>query len=149
MHYLKLTCWLLILLSIQCLSLSQVSHAFEMQRTVIDDALPNVGIYSIVQDKTGYIWLASTNTGVLRYDGYQFKPFYTTHAERQKRPDIDAMLFDASGMLWTGSWGYALSAVDLTTGEQQSFLAGHQANELYSPFVQTLFQDSLQQICRE
>lgn len=144
MHYLKLTCWLLILLSIH--SLSQVSHAFEMQRTVIDDALPNVGIYSIVQDKTGYIWLASTNTGVLRYDGYQFKPFYTTHAERQKRPDIDAMLFDASGRLWTGSWGYALSAVDLTTGEQQSFFAGHQANELYSPFVQTLYQDSLQQI---
>jgi len=131
--------WLLLLLS-------SFSQALEVQRTVIDDALPNVGIYSIVQDQTGYIWLASTNTGVLRYDGYQFKPFFTKHAERQTRPDIDAMVFDAQGKLWTGSWGYALSSVDIVTGEQHLFTAGSQSDQLFSPFVQSLFEDSQQQM---
>jgi len=141
MQYLKSTWWLGILLLF-----NSYSQALELQRTVIDDALPNVGIYSITQDKTGYIWLASTNTGVLRYDGYQFKPFFTSHAERQKRPDIDALLFDFRGRLWTGSWGYALNSVDFTSGEQQSFLAGSKPNELYSPFVQSLFEDSQHQL---
>ncbi|MBN8445219.1 MAG: hypothetical protein J0M22_07070 [Gammaproteobacteria bacterium] len=140
MQHLKFIWWLLLLVVGNC------SHALEVQRTVIDDALPNVGIYSIVQDQTGYIWLASTNTGVLRYDGYQFKPFFTKHAERQKRPDIDAMVFDATGKLWTGSWGYALSRVDIASGEQQLFLAGNQSNQLFSPFVQTLFEDSHQRL---
>ncbi len=140
MQHLKFIWWLLLLVVGNC------SQALEVQRTVIDDALPNVGIYSIVQDQTGYIWLASTNTGVLRYDGYQFKPFFTKHAERQKRPDIDAMVFDATGKLWTGSWGYALSRVDITSGEQQLFLAGNQSNQLFSPFVQTLFEDSQQRL---
>ncbi len=127
--------WILLFIANYCCAL-------EVQRTVIDDALPNVGIYSIVQDKTGYIWLASTNTGVLRYDGYQFTPFFAKDIQRQSRPDIDTMLFDAEGRLWTGSWGYALSSIDIDSSEQLLFDAGEQPHHLFSPFVQTLFEDS-------
>lgn len=118
-----------------------VTHSLELQRTVIDDTLPNVGIYSITQDKKGFLWLASTNTGVLRFDGYQFEPFVSEQNQLARSPDIDALLFDAQGYLWTGSWGYGLARFDLTSGAETHFKAGPAENELYSPFVQVLFED--------
>ncbi len=124
------------------LSAAHLSHALELQRTVIDDTLPNVGIYSITQDDKGYLWLASTNTGVLRFDGYQFQPVMAGKTQLARNPDIDAILFDSNGALWTGSWGYALARFDLEHETETLFSAGPGSDQLYSPFVQVLFEDS-------
>lgn len=37
----------------------------------VDDGLPSNELYHVIQDSSGYIWVASTN-GVSRFDGYQF-----------------------------------------------------------------------------
>jgi ligand-binding sensor domain-containing protein len=39
-----------------------------------DDGLPSPEVYSLLQDRQGYIWI-STDNGVSRYDGYEFRNF--------------------------------------------------------------------------
>lgn len=116
-------------------------------KVLIDNNLPNVGIYSITQDNLGYLWLASTNTGLIQYDGYQFKKhslLSQTLNQFKTMPDIDALVFDQHNNLWAGTWGYGLVRVSAQTGEITLHNGG--ADALAGPFVQTLFKDQQQRV---
>ena len=39
------------------------------------EGLPSQTIHNTFQDKEGYMWI-STEEAVVRYDGYEFRPFY-------------------------------------------------------------------------
>lgn len=118
-------------------------HAVSWQRLTLDDALPNVGVYSLVQDPSGFIWFGSTNVGIVRYDGIEFRSYPLNNLnEIGEVPDINKLMFDQDGYLWAGSWGYGLLRIDVRTGKVQSFSAGGQLNQLHSPFVQSLLQDA-------
>src|SRR5580698_5971005 len=43
-------------------------------RLTMEDGLSNNEVYTVIQDKKGYIWFA-TGDGIDRYDGYVFKIF--------------------------------------------------------------------------
>lgn len=117
--------------------------AVAWQRLALDDALPNVGVYSLVQDHSGFIWFGSTNVGIIRYDGLTFRTYDLSGVNPiGEVPDIDKLVFDQQGRLWAASWGYGLLQIDLMSGQVQSFASGPAANQLYSPFVQTLLNDS-------
>lgn len=116
--------------------------AVAWQRITLDDSLPNVGVYSLLQDDAGFIWFGSTNIGIVRYDGHEFRPYPLPNINALGEvPDIDKLLFDRDGNLWAASWGYGLLRVDLGSNKVDSFAAGAKPNELYSPFVQSLLQD--------
>lgn len=40
----------------------------------VKTGLPEANVVTRLQDKNGYLWLATQN-GLVRYDGYQFKPY--------------------------------------------------------------------------
>ena len=46
------------------------------ERYSVEEGLPTSNIYSVFEDSFGYIWF-TTDTGILRYDGYDFKNFTT------------------------------------------------------------------------
>jgi len=117
--------------------------AVTWQRLALDDALPNVGVYSLVQDQAGFIWFGSTNVGIVRYDGVAFRTYDLSGVNPiGEVPDIDKLQFDQQGRLWAASWGYGLLQIDLASGQVQSFSSGNGQDQLYSPFVQTLLNDS-------
>lgn len=121
--------------------------AVSWQRLTLDDALPNVGVYSLVQDPSGFIWFGSTNVGIVRYDGVEFRSYPLNNINRiGEVPDINKLMFDQDGFLWAGSWGYGLLRIDVRTGHVESFSAGDSAHQLHSPFVQSLLQDHLGRI---
>ncbi len=47
-----------------------------MRHYTVNDGLPSSEVYSVMQDKKGYIWF-STDRGVARFDGYTFKTYTT------------------------------------------------------------------------
>lgn len=115
-------------------------------RINVDDGLPNSSIYRIFQDKDGYIWLGSTNTGLLRYNGYELEAFDVLPASVSKNmlvPDIDALLIDHKNQLWIGSWGMGLSKVDLQSGIITHYSdKADSALPLASNYIQSLFVDT-------
>ena len=119
----------------------------QFEKVLIDNNLPNVGIYSITQDQNGYLWLASTNTGLMQYDGYQFQqhPLLNNKLTKLKSvPDIDAIVFDRHNNLWAGTWGYGLAMIAADTGNIELF--DGKDDLLANPFVQTLFKDKQQRV---
>ncbi|WP_372627771.1 ATP-binding protein [Arsukibacterium sp.] len=123
------------------------ANATYFEKVLIDNNLPNVGTYSITQDNHGYLWLASTNTGLMQFDGYQFQPhplLNTTLTKLKSVPDIDAIAFDRQNNLWAGSWGYGLAKIHAENGEIALF--DGEADLLASPFVQKLFTDQQQRV---
>jgi len=130
-----------------CTLTTEATASTYFEKILIDNNLPNVGIYSITQDRNGYLWLASTNTGLMQFDGYHFQQqplLNKTLTKLKSVPDIDAITFDSHNNLWAGSWGYGLAKVHAGNGEIELFDGVSDA--LASPFVQKLFTDQQQRV---
>ena len=68
----------------------------------VDDGLPSSLIYSINQDRKGYIWIA-TDMGLSRFDGYVFRNF--TVKDGLPHNDIFGTYEDSKGRLWIKTFG--------------------------------------------
>lgn len=68
----------------------------------VEDGLPSMEIYDLMQDRNGFIWLA-TSAGLCRYDGYSFET-YTTQ-DGLPGNDIIELEEDAQGRIWISSLG--------------------------------------------
>jgi ligand-binding sensor domain-containing protein len=81
----------------------------------VEDGLSQNMVYSIIQDKTGFMWLG-TQDGLNRYNGIEFKIF----KKDGKNPDsigsnaIFSLLEDDNGIIWVGTANgvYMYSTVD-------------------------------------
>lgn len=138
LHHYILTLWL-----VSCSFMLCADAQFT--RISVDDGLPNASIYKILQDDDGYIWLGSTNTGLLRYNGYELEAFDvlpSSVSENMLVPDIDALLIDKNQQLWVGTWGMGLSKIDIRTGHITHFSDQPQSVlPLVSNYIQTLLLD--------
>ena len=122
-----------------CVLFSAQTFSTELyKRFGIDDGLPNATIYSVTQDERGFIWLGSTNSGLLRFDGYKFTEFPILppiEAATQQVPDVGVILIDSSQSIWAGTWGVGLSKIDSNSAQLHRFtvengLAGNQIQAL-------------------
>lgn len=64
------------------------------------NGLPQITVYDIEQDFSGYIWFA-TQVGAARFDGYEFEVFNTSNG----LPDdfVNCLLVHQSGNVWMGT----------------------------------------------
>jgi signal transduction histidine kinase/ligand-binding sensor domain-containing protein/CheY-like chemotaxis protein len=67
------------------------------------DGLPDPSIGALVQDRDGYVWVA-TGSALTRYDGVEFKTWTHRADDPASAPSdrIRALLVDAQGRLWGG-----------------------------------------------
>ena len=65
----------------------------------VDQGLPNNWVYHITQDRKGYVWIA-TNSGVCRFNGYEFKQFPDTLNSNYTSVLGRCMAEDADGRMW-------------------------------------------------
>jgi len=69
----------------------------------IEDGLPHSYINCVYQDKTGWIWIGTTN-GLSRFDGYTFKTYMLDSASaRGALSMVNCLLEDADSSLWIGT----------------------------------------------
>lgn len=87
-----------------CVSVSNAQHQIAKHYS-IEDGLPSNHIYYILQDKKGFIWLA-TNNGVSRFDGKTFRNFSSTDG----LPDNDIIDIgeDNVGRIWLSCFNGAI-----------------------------------------
>ena len=64
----------------------------------ITDGLAGMFVWSILQDREGYLWFGTMDQGVCRYDGESFTTFTTQDGLGHN--DVRAMLQDREGRLW-------------------------------------------------
>ncbi len=77
---------------------------FQFKHIGVEEGLHQKTIYSILQDRRGYLWLG-TNEGLVRYDGYRFKT-YSKHMDDStslSNNHINCLFEDSRGWLWAGT----------------------------------------------
>lgn len=97
-------------------TLCQPVYSQEIVPITVDDGLSQGFVTSIIQDKSGFVWVATLN-GLNRYDGYDFK-VYRSEAGKPNQllsNSIKLLTVDESGRLWVSCQGglqYYDEAVD-------------------------------------
>jgi signal transduction histidine kinase/ligand-binding sensor domain-containing protein len=80
---------------------AQVSERLHFERYRVENGLASNFVRDITQDRDGYIWI-STETGLTRYDGYEFKIFrhMRTDSTSISSDNLSRMITDQNGVLW-------------------------------------------------
>jgi signal transduction histidine kinase/ligand-binding sensor domain-containing protein/DNA-binding response OmpR family regulator len=104
------------------LSWSGTAQEMSFEHLSTDDGLSQNMIYEIVQDQTGFLWIA-TKDGLNRYDGYTFRQFRHNPFDSTSiaEGEITSLFLDRKGKLWSGSKG--LSLYNSSTGSFQRYLS--------------------------
>lgn len=95
----------------------QSSQLLEIERFDDIPGMSGVGVLDIWQDRIGYLWLA-TDQGLIRYDGYNFKPFRHVPGDSTSigHDKVMKILEDEKGNLWLGLYKGGVSCYDRRTG---------------------------------
>lgn len=94
-----------LLLAVLCLLLhtgfAQNLKPFAFAHYTMQEGLASNEINAMVQDATGYLWIASNN-GLQRFDGVQFKTFRNRKGDAGSIPEnvINELHIDKDGTLW-------------------------------------------------
>jgi len=84
----------------------------------VDNGLPQNSVLSVVQDKKGYLWVA-TFDGLSRFNGQEFKIYKSQAGNNRSLSSnkISKLLVDLKGNLWVG----AVDCINLYEPESDSF----------------------------
>ncbi|MBN8706758.1 MAG: hypothetical protein J0L62_12850 [Bacteroidetes bacterium] len=109
-----------------------------------DEGLTVGIINGTVQDKTGFLWIASPD-GLYRYDGYSFRPFkhHPTDINSILDNNILSIFLDRDGMIWLGTAGGGLNRFDPVNETFTHYISNFNDSEALSNItVRGIAQDS-------
>ena len=134
-------------LTITWLILSNSLLAADYKVTLLneDDGFDSSVIFSIVQDKQGFLWFGSGYEGVYRYDGKKVKVLKHQADNDNSLPhnNAGALFIDNADKLWIGSWGGGVSQYDPQSSSFIHYPHNPDDNSTVSgSYVQKEFQDS-------
>jgi ligand-binding sensor domain-containing protein/signal transduction histidine kinase len=120
---------IIVLLGVSCM-LGQTS-GYRVEIIGTDQGLSSGEIYSILQDKTGYLWIGTTD-GLNRYDGYTFKtfrpiPFDTTSVSEGF---FRSLTEDEDGNIWGATAEDGINKIDPHTNAVVRYIHSDNANSL-------------------
>ena len=136
-----LSLFLVTLYNQQAFAQSNTSHRFD--QISLEEGLSQVSAISIVQDKQGFIWVA-TQDGLNRYDGYQFKVY---KHDKEDPTSISAnhllhLYKDSKDNLWISTKDTGLSRFDSITEQFTHFRHDeNNSNSLSNNRVKVIYED--------
>jgi sensor histidine kinase YesM len=95
-----------------------------------ENGLPSAECYEVIQDRVGYIWI-STDNGVSRFDGYEFKNYGTEEGLLDKT--VLFMHEDHRGWIWmsTFSGNFYIHRGDTIVAYEYNYLLQENRNKYY------------------
>lgn len=90
-------------------------NKYKFERLSVEDGLPHSDALASVQDKQGFVWIA-TNKGLCRYDGYQLKPYHLPQNDQLILPNdrIQSLYVGSDSLLWVGTESNGIYIYDPT-----------------------------------
>jgi len=117
---------------------------YKIELLTEEDGFTSFEVYSIVQDRQGFLWFGTSEHGLMRYDGNK-----VTHIEYDmSNPDglshtsAGNLSLDNSNNLWIGTWGGGANRYQLETGTFEHFQHNpNQPTSISSNRIQSFYQD--------
>ena len=75
------------------------------ERLTIDQGYPGGRPISLAQDAQGFLWIADLQDGLIRYDGYEFRPYRHDRnvPGTMSSNEVSAVYVDSTGVLWVAT----------------------------------------------
>jgi len=106
---------LILLVNICCFcNISRTQAYLQLNSFTTNEGLPSNHIYKCVQDKRGFLWIASEN-GLSRFDGQRFKNF--TVSDGLPDNEILDIFLDSTERLWIIPFTKTLAFIDTKTSK--------------------------------
>jgi signal transduction histidine kinase/CheY-like chemotaxis protein len=107
---------LALLALVACLSSTPGHAAPRFRHLNMEDGLSNNEVYTLLQDKKGYMWVA-TGDGLDRYDGYGFRIFRHDPNDPASLSGnyVKSMCEDSAGRLWIAAFPHGVDLYDPAT----------------------------------
>jgi len=108
----------------------------------VDQGLSMSTIKAILQDRHGYIWIA-TEDGLNRFDGYNFKIFRATSMDPDSLgvSNIQSLFEDRDGYIWLGAYEGGIIRYDPVTDSFQDFSPSLDNVQLKNLIISKIAQD--------
>ncbi len=101
-------------------------------------------IWSIYQDKEGFMWFASFTSGLIRYDGNDYRFFRHQPEDSTSISDnwVTCMFEDSKGQFWVGTRNGGLNLFDRATGAFYHFQSNQQLpNRISHNLIRDIVED--------
>lgn len=138
--------FIMAILGLSCHSFAQsadVADEVKFERFTTAQGLPHDVVYSILQDRQGFMWFAGEG-GLARYDGYNFTVYQHNPLDQNSiaSNNISQILEDQDGMLWCSTWGAGVDRFDPRTETAQHYKYDpDNPNSLSDDRVHLIYQD--------
>ena len=104
------------------------------KKWTIEEGLPSNAILDIIQDKKGYIWIA-THDGLARFDGVKFTPYTVRNTPIIRSHAIRSLFCDSKGNIWVGTQRGLLKF------ENNEFVVPMEFNVLNEYSIEVIYED--------
>jgi len=108
-------------ITFSCATAQAQNRQYQFNLVTSTDNMPLGKIMDIVQDSSGYLWMADYTNGLIRYDGYKMTRFRNDLADSNslRVTDMESLYLTKDGMIWVG--GIGLDKFDPRTGKFKHF----------------------------
>jgi len=109
------------LVSVSGQSVREQLNSIELRPLEVPGGLPDAFVTSLLEDHDGFLWVATTG-GLIRYDGYEFKPFLHIPGDSTSISHnwVESLLLASDSTIWIGT-DHLLNHYDPKTGIFESF----------------------------
>ncbi len=102
---------------------------YGLDRWSARDGLPQNTVQALLQDRQGYVWLA-TQAGLVRFDGLRFRVFDKTNERAMRSAWVQQLAETSDGTLWIGTYGGGLLRRDPAVGTIEPAPPGMAGDEI-------------------
>ncbi len=114
-------------------SVQSIGQQFHFKQYSLKEGLSRSGVYDILQDNKGFLWVATEGGGLCKFDGYNFKTY--TRFNGLAAEKIRVIFEDDSGIIWLGTTN------GLSYYDQNKFISLTVNNGITDNFIRSIAQD--------
>ena len=114
-------------------SLQGIAQQYNFKRYSVEEGLPRSGVYCMLEDSHGFLWIGTEGGGLAQFDGKEFRVYTTNDGLADNT--VRCMFQDSDGNLWFGTNGQGLCKFD-----GRKFTTYSTANGLSNNYIRSITQ---------
>jgi len=135
----------MLLLCAESSNAKEIRNDYTIEMLTEEAGFVSYEIYSIVQDKKGFLWFGTGENGIMRYDSRNVLLFESGGEKNKSLSHNEAgnLLLDQQGNIWIGTWGAGVNKYNPKQGTFDYFeKSPSEEHSLSGNRIQSLFHDS-------
>lgn len=123
---------------------SPLTQGIKFKNISVEEGLSQSTVFSILQDREGFMWFGTRGGGLNRFDGYNFTVYKNdpNNSNSLSNNEVISLFEDDKGNLWIGTRKGGLNRFNKVTETFQQFTQSDNPQSIANNTVNTIYQDT-------